>query len=153
MHSTGRQRLLASALIAALLSSNLGCFSVRGEAPPQTNVRLLPAGAPAEVTRKYQTFYYAWGLYPMTPADQPAYIIAQEKLVEARITQGGLIEGIIAGFLGSFAIGGFILPQNITIEGNRAHPPTAVALEPTATESSVSLLTTELPEQTCAAVP
>jgi hypothetical protein len=93
-------------------------------------VRLLPPDAPVEVTRKYQTFYYAWGLFPMTQSDQARYIIEQEHLVEARVTQGGLLEGIIAGFFGATVIGGFILPQNLTIEGNRT--PTLPAAADTA---------------------
>jgi hypothetical protein len=107
-------------LLAALLPLAQGCFYIHGDAPPlPKNIRVLPPDTPVEVTRKYQTFYYAWGLFPMTQSDQPQYIIEQEQLVEARITQGGLLEGIIAGLIGAFAISGFIVPQNITIEGNR----------------------------------
>ncbi|MEO8604742.1 MAG: hypothetical protein ABI629_19390 [bacterium] len=104
------------------------------EAPPfPEHVRLLPPDAPVQVVRKYQTYYYAWGLFPMTQSDQAMYIIAQERLVEARVVQGGLTEGIIAGFLGAIALNGFILPQNLTVEGNRTPTlPTAEAPAPTA---------------------
>ena len=115
-------RLVAAALAGVVACTSTGCFHVRAEAPPvPANIRLLPADAPVEVRREYQTFYYAWGLFPMNTADQVKYIIEQEHLVEARVTQGGLVEGIVAGFLGAVVIGGFVLPQNITIEGNR-HP-------------------------------
>lgn len=113
-------RLVAAALAALVAGTSSACFHVKAEAPPfPEHVRLLPADAPVEVRREYQTFYYAWGLFPMNTADQVKYIIEQERLVEARVTQGGLLEGIVAGFLGAVVIGGFVLPQNITIEGNR----------------------------------
>jgi hypothetical protein len=103
-----------------MVCTTTGCFHVRVEAPPfPEHVRLLPADAPVEVSRKYQTFYYAWGLFPMSQSDQAMYIIEQERLVEARVVQGGLLNGIIAGFFGAIALGGFILPQNLTVEGNR----------------------------------
>jgi len=115
-----QRRMVAGLLAAALAGAQSGCFSVRGEAPPvPPGIRLLTADAPVEVSRKYQTFYYAWGLFPMTVSDEAKYIIEQEHLVEARIIQGGLIRGIIAGFFGAVFINGFVLPQNITVEGNR----------------------------------
>lgn len=113
-------RPLALALAALLAGTTSGCFHVRAEAPPiPENIRLLPADAPVEVTRKYQMFYYAWGWFPMSQADQVKYIIAQERLVEARVVHGGQLQGIIAGFLGAWVLGGFVLPQNVSIEGNR----------------------------------
>jgi hypothetical protein len=125
-------RLLAAALAGLLACTSTGCFHVRAEAPPfPEHVRLLPPDAPVEVRREYQTFYYAWGLFPMSPADQVKYIIEHERLVEARVVQGGLLEGIIAGFFGAIVIGGFVLPQNITVEGNR-HPTLPAASAPAA---------------------
>jgi hypothetical protein len=122
------RRAVTALLLAALGTSSSGCFYIHGQAPPlPKHVRLLPPDAPVEVTRKYQTFYYAWGLFPMSRSDRPQYIIEQEQLVEARIIQGGLTEGIIAGFFGAIFINGFVLPQNITIEGNRT-PTMATAI-------------------------
>ncbi|HSQ00445.1 MAG TPA: hypothetical protein VL049_24760 [Candidatus Dormibacteraeota bacterium] len=121
-------RALAAVLAGILACTSTACFHVRIEAPPfPENVRLLPADAPVEVRREYQTFYYAWGLFPMNTSDQAKYIIEQERLVEARVVQGGLLEGIIAGFFGAVVISGFVLPQNITVEGNRT--PTLPAAE------------------------
>ncbi len=115
-----RHPCLAAAVAACVSCIGAGCFHVPIEAPPfPEHVRLLPADAPVEVSRKYQTFYYAWGLFPMTQSDQAKYIIEQERLVEARVTQGGLLRGIVAGLCGTLSLGGFILPQNLTIEGNR----------------------------------
>ena len=82
-------------------------------------MRLLPPDAPVEVSRKYQTFYYAWGLFPMSQSDQAMYIIEQERLVEARVVQGGSSRGSSPASSVPIAISGFILPQNITVEGNR----------------------------------
>lgn len=113
-------RIVAAVLLAAVAGTASGCFSLQIAAPPlPARVRVLPADAPAEVSIKYQTFYYAWGLFPMTRSDRVQYIVDQERLVEARVVQGGQTQGIVAGLLGTFALGGFILPQNLTIEGNR----------------------------------
>jgi hypothetical protein len=126
-----RHRVLAGLLAAVLGTSASGCFHIRAAAPPlPAHVRLLPPDAPVEVSRKYQTFYYAWGLFPMNQADQVMYIIEQEHLVEARVVQGGQWQGILAGFIGAIAISGFVLPQNIAVEGNRT--PTLPAAEPAA---------------------
>jgi len=131
----GARRALAAALALLLTCTSSGCFHVPIEAPPfPEHVRLLPADAPVEVRREYQTFYYAWGLFPMTRSDQAEYIIEQERLVEARVTQGGLLQGIVAGLCGAIVLGGFILPQNLTIEGNRTvtqPPPPNAAAQPT----------------------
>lgn len=114
------RRSLAAALAGLLACTSTACFHVPIAAPPfPEHVRLLPADAPVQVSRKYQTFYYAWGLFPMSRSDQAMYIIEQERLVEARVVQGGLLEGIIAGFFGAIVLGGFVLPQNLTVEGNR----------------------------------
>ncbi len=123
-------RLFAVTLAALLAGAASGCFHVRAEAPPiPANIRLLPADAPVEVSRKYQMFYYAWGWFPMSQADQVQYIIEQERLVEARVVHGGQLQGILAGFLGATVIGGFVLPQNVAVEGNRTPtvPPLAGA--------------------------
>ena len=123
-------RLIAACLAGLLACTSSACFHVRAEAPPlPEHVRLLPADAPVEVSRKYQTFYYAWGLFPMTRSDQAMYIIEQERLVEARVIQGGLLEGIVAGFFGAMALSGFILPQNLTVEGNRTPTLSAAATD------------------------
>jgi hypothetical protein len=125
-----RHRAGAALLAGALAVTASGCFHIRAAAPPlPARVRLLPPDAPAEVSRKYQTFYYAWGLFPMNQADQVQYIIEQEHLVEARVVQGGQLQGILAGFIGAMAIGGFVLPQNLAIEGNRT-PTLPAADEP-----------------------
>jgi hypothetical protein len=118
--SARTHRAVAAALLITFAGAASGCFSIHVAAPPlPARVRVLPADAPAEVSIKYQTFYYAWGLFPMTRSDRVQYIVEQERLVEARVIQGGQTQGIIAGLLGTFALGGFILPQNLTIEGNR----------------------------------
>lgn len=134
MTARAAHRGLAAALAGLMACTNAACFHIRAEAPPlPEHVRLLPADAPVEVTRKYQTFYYAWGLFPMNPSDQAQYVIEREHLVEARVVQGGLLEGILAGFLGVIVIGGFVLPQNITVEGNRTAtlPPDSDSAPPT----------------------
>ena len=128
-----RRRIVAALLAAALGATATGCFHIRAAGPPlPARVRLLPPDAPVEVSRKYQTYYYAWGLFPMNQADQVQYIIEQEHLVEARVVQGGQLQGIIAGFFGAIFINGFVLPQNIAVEGNRT--PTL----PTAAEAATT---------------
>lgn len=114
------RRPIATAMLLAVALTASGCFRIQVAAPPlPARVRVLPADAPAEVSIKYQTFYYAWGLFPMSVSDQVEYIIENEHLVEARVIQGGQTQGIVAGLIGTLVISGFALPQNLTIEGNR----------------------------------
>lgn len=115
-----RARAALASGLAALVALP-GCFVVHADAPPPPpHVRLLPEDAPAEVRRKYQKWYAAWGLFPLSPADDPAYIIQSEKLVEARILQQDSIEDLIAGFIFTVIFSGAILPQSIIVEGNRS---------------------------------
>ena len=117
--SRAGQRLTAAATAALLLCS--GCFVMRCDAPPPPpGVRLLSEHAPVEFSRKYQKWYAAWGLFPLTPADDPKYIIENERLVEARILQQDSTEDFFAGFIFTYMFVGVILPQSVIVEGNRA---------------------------------
>ncbi len=117
--SRAGHRLTAAAL-SALLSCS-GCFVMRCDAPPPPpGVRLLSEHAPVEFSRKYQKWYAAWGLFPLTPADDPKYIIENERLVEARILQQDSTEDFFAGFIFTYMFVGVILPQSVIVEGNRA---------------------------------
>jgi hypothetical protein len=127
-----RRRALAAAALLALWG-NSGCFVMRCDAPPPPpGVRLLSETAPVEFSRKYQKWYAAWGLFPLTPADDPKYIIASEKLVEARILQQDSTEDLLAGFIFTYMFVGVILPQSVIVEGNRAEtaPPAGAATAP-----------------------
>lgn len=126
--SRTRRALAAAALLA--LWGNAGCFVMHCDAPPPPpGVRLLSETAPVEFSRKYQKWYAAWGLFPLTPADDPKYIIANEKLVEARILQQDSEEDLFAGFIFTYMFVGVILPQSVIVEGNRTAtaPQTGVA--------------------------
>jgi hypothetical protein len=115
-----RVRRSCSALLLAALFACSGCFVMRCDAPPPPpGVRLLSETAPVEFSRKYQKWYAAWGLFPLTPADDPKYIIANEKLVEARILQQDSTEDLFAGFIFTYMFVGVILPQSVIVEGNR----------------------------------
>ncbi|MBX3025224.1 hypothetical protein KF840_09965 [bacterium] len=117
---------MATATALSALTFCSGCFAVRSEAPPPPpHVRLLSESAPVQVSRKYQKWYGAWGLFPLSPADEPKYIIENEKLVEARILQQDSFEDLVAGFIYTVIFAGVILPQSIIVEGNRAPAPAA----------------------------
>lgn len=128
--SRGARRRAPLAVVLSILVFTSGCFVVRSEAPPPPpHVRLLSETAPVQVTRKYQKWFGAWGLFPLSPADDPQYIIENEKLVEARITQEDSFSDIVAGFIFTVFFAGMILPQSVIVEGNRAPsgPDTALA--------------------------
>ncbi|MDX2169259.1 MAG: hypothetical protein SF182_19470 [Deltaproteobacteria bacterium] len=126
-----RARRSAGAVLLAALTTCSGCFVMRCDAPPPPpHVRLLSEDAPVEFSRKYQKWYAAWGLFPLTPADDPKYIIEHERLVEARILQQDSTEDLFAGFIFTYMFVGVILPQSVIVEGNRApHPPAAHATD------------------------
>ncbi|WP_428355828.1 hypothetical protein [Methyloprofundus sp.] len=107
-------------LILVLLTLSLSaCFSVPLEAPYGQDVKLLPAGTPVEVTKRYQKWYAIWGIFPLTMSDYPAEVIAREDLAEARIYTEDTIEDAFSGFVYVMLIPAGILPQSIVIEGNR----------------------------------
>jgi hypothetical protein len=112
-----RSRALALLAVAAVAS---GCFTVHAEAPYLPHdVRLLPQGEPVEVTRRYQKWYAIWGIFPMAGPD-PAEVIHDEGLVEARVYTEDAIEDVVSGFFYTLMFpAGIILPQTIVVEGNR----------------------------------
>jgi len=112
--------IVRSFLILSLLSLS-ACFSVPINAPSGQDVQILPAGTPVEVTVRYQKWYALWGVFPLTPSDNVAEIIAREKLVEVRVYTEDSIEDAISGFFYILLFPtGIIVPQTIVVEGNRS---------------------------------
>lgn len=110
---------LGTILFAAILLS--ACFRVRVNAPYGPEVRVLPMDEPVEVTVRYQKWYAIWGIFPLDEASSPADIIAEEKLIEARVYTEDSVEDAISGFFYVLLFPtGIILPQTIVVEGNRA---------------------------------
>ncbi len=125
-----RLRAIAAAIAAPLFVS--GCFVMRCDAPPPPpGVRLLSEHAPVEFSRRYQKWYAAWGLFPLTPSDDPKYIIENEKLVEARILQQDSTEDLFAGFIFTYMFVGVSLPHSVVVAGHRT-PTLATAEAPPA---------------------
>ena len=107
-------------IVFALLTLSLtACFSVPLDAPYGKDVKLLPAGTPVEVTKRYQKWYAIWGIFPLTMSDSPAEVIAREDLSEVRIYTEDTVEDALSGFVYIILMPTGILPQSIVIEGNR----------------------------------
>ncbi|NOR80225.1 MAG: hypothetical protein GQ529_05235 [Methyloprofundus sp.] len=106
-------------LLVFLMLSLTACFSVPLDAPYGQDVKLLPAGAPVEVTKRYQKWYAIWGIFPLTMSDYPAEVIAREGLSEVRVYTEDTIEDAFSGFFYVMLMPTGILPQTIVIEGNR----------------------------------
>lgn len=104
-----------------LIAGNLGCFTVRTQAPYGLDVKVLPPNVPVEVTRKYQKWYAVWGIVPISETSDPRDIILREKLVEVRVATENALEDTVSNafFFLLFELG-FIIPQTIRVEGNRA---------------------------------
>jgi hypothetical protein len=99
----------------------VGCFTIRFEAPYGPDVKVLPPGVPVEVTRKYQKWYAVWGILPLSETSDPRDIILREKLVEVRIaTENALEDTTSNAFIFILFQLGFIIPQTVRVEGNRA---------------------------------
>jgi len=114
------RRILALIFELALLASTAGCFFVDMQAPYGPDVKVLPRDAPVEVTRRYQKWFAIWGIFHLAGKD-PSEVIAEEKLVEARVYTEDSVEDVISGFIYFFVFpAGIILPQTIVVEGNRA---------------------------------
>jgi len=109
--------ILAACLSLSLLTA--GCFTIQTYAPHGEPVKLLPPGQPAQVRREYRTWFILGGLFPLDNT-MPAEIIAQEKLIEARVIVLDTVpDAFIAAAL-TFIIPILILPQTVVVEGNRA---------------------------------
>ena len=107
-------------IVLILLALSLSaCFSVPLDAPYGKDVKLLPAGTPVEVTKRYQKWYAIWGIFPLTMSDTPAEVIAREDLSEVRVYTEDTIEDALSGFFYVLLMPAGILPQSIVIEGNR----------------------------------
>ena len=107
-------------LLLLLILNLTGCFSVPIDAPYGHDVKILPAGTPVEVTKRYQKWYAAWGIFPLTMSDSPAEVIAREGLSEVRIYTEDSIEDAVSGFFYVILFPtGIVMPQTIVIEGNR----------------------------------
>lgn len=106
-------------LLILLALSLTACFSVPLDAPYGQDVKLLPAGTPVEVTKRYQKWYAIWGIFPLTMSDYPAEVIAREDLSEVRIYTEDTVEDALSGFVYVMLMPTGILPQTIVIEGNR----------------------------------
>jgi len=104
----------------ALTASAAGCFAVEMTAPYGPDVKILRPGVPVEVTRRYQKWFAIWGTFHLAGKD-PSEVIAEEKLVEARVYTEDSVEDVISSFIYFFCFpAGIILPQTIVVEGNRA---------------------------------
>ena len=114
------ERAGRTSVCLALLTVAPGCFIVQGKVPHGANVNLLPAGVPVEFTYRYQKWYAAWGIFPLSAGDTPAEIIAREKLVEARVLTEDSFEDFFSGIIFTFLFPtGIVLSQTIVVEGNR----------------------------------
>jgi hypothetical protein len=115
-----RSQFLTRAFLAVLAPTLAGCFSIEISAPYGSEVKLLPPNAPVEVTRRQQKWYAIWGIFPLSGKD-PREIIAEERLVEARVYTEDSVEDAIAGFFYMLLFPtGIIVPQTFVVEGNRA---------------------------------
>ena len=114
------ERAGRTSVCLALLTFVPGCFIVQGRVPHGANVNLLPAGVPVEFTYRYQKWYAAWGIFPLSSGDTPAEIIAREKLVEARVLTEDSFEDFFSGIIFTFLFPtGIVLSQTVVVEGNR----------------------------------
>jgi hypothetical protein len=111
--------VLCLVMATAITGSTTGCFVVEVAAPYGPDVKVLPPDVPVEVTRRYQKWYAIWGIFALS-ANDPKSIIAEERLVEARISTADSVEDVISGFVYFFLFpAGILVPQTVVVEGNR----------------------------------
>ncbi len=113
-------RAISVLFLVSLVLLQVGCFAIKGQAPVGPDVKLLPPNTPVEKTVRYQKWFAAWGIFPLSESDRPEDIIAREKLVEARVLTEDSVEDLFSGivFVLVFPVG-IILPQTVIVEGNR----------------------------------
>jgi hypothetical protein len=103
------------ALAFAVVAVATGCFKTQLSVPHGQHVELLSLDAPVTVTREYKNWYVLWGAVPIFETT-PAEVVEEEKLRQVRVkTTDTFVDAVIAFFLGELSI----LPQTVTVEGNR----------------------------------
>lgn len=95
------------------------CFRVQVHAPLGKDIFLLSAEDQVEVTKQYRTWYSLWGWYTLDER-MPDTVIDDEYLSEVRVLYQGTLEDAFISFMNTIPIVTGILPQTLTVEGNRA---------------------------------
>ena len=98
-------RIILTACLAVVCLTLLpSCGVVMVNAPPGSDVRLLPELEPAGSKVTVKNWYVLWGLVPITN-NSTADVIAKNQLKNVRVkTYYSLVDGLINAVLGSFSI-------------------------------------------------
>ena len=115
-------RSFAVFCLAGLLFAAGGCFRVQVHAPLGKDVSLLAAEDQVETTKEYRTWYTLFGWYTLDER-MPHTVIDDEYLSEARVLYEGTLEDAFISFVSSVPLVIGILPQTLTVEGNRGYLP------------------------------
>jgi len=114
------RRVVAPGACVLIVLLSTGCFTTHMAAPAEGDIPLviLPDGGSEDefdYTKDYRNWYLLFGILPIFEK-QPEEFIGEEKLREVRVqTQDTAWDAVIAILLSPLTI----LPQSITIEGNR----------------------------------
>lgn len=115
-----RRRLAIPCACVLVVLLSTGCFTTHMAAPAEGDIPIviLPDGGSEgefDYTKDYRNWYLLFGILPIITT-QPEEFIGEEKLREVRVqTQDTAWDAVLAILLGPLTI----LPQSITIEGNR----------------------------------
>ena len=94
------------------------CFRVDVYAPLGKEVYLLAAEDDVQLTKPYHTWYTMWGWYTLDDR-MPDTVIDDEYLNEVRVLYQGTLEDAFISFVYTIPLVIGILPQTLTVEGNR----------------------------------
>jgi hypothetical protein len=114
---TVRTALLSILVVAAVMST--GCFNVEMVAPYGMDVTLMSSDAPAEVERRWRTWYVIFGISPLDDT-MPVEYIQREQLTEVRLITEDNIPDALHGFFYNVIVPIGLVNQTLVLQGNRA---------------------------------
>ncbi len=110
--------ILNTSLVVLIMLLLSGCFNTELMAPENYSVMVMPPEKPAKFREEYKNWYLFGGILPIYTT-QPEEIIAEQKLVEARVqTEDTVSDGIITLITSVVFLG--VFPQTVVVEGNPA---------------------------------
>ncbi|MDR0306927.1 MAG: hypothetical protein LBI42_08850 [Chitinispirillales bacterium] len=108
------KKFLVAAIIIICCFMITGCYSVKMNANPNNEVRLISANDNASFKHTQRQWFALWGLVPLTE-DGVQKSISNNGLTEVRVsTKYTVIDWLISGVLGSITVG----TRTVVLEGN-----------------------------------
>ncbi|MDR0308174.1 MAG: hypothetical protein LBI42_15275 [Chitinispirillales bacterium] len=108
------KKFLVVAIVVVCCFMMTGCYSVKMNANPNDEIKLISAGANASFKHTQRQWFALWGLVPLTE-DGVQKTISNSGLTEVRVsTKYTVVDAFISGVLSIITVG----TRTVVLEGN-----------------------------------